>query len=176
MRHDAGQLQPAHLHAWRQAFWFGLPLALLELCVLIYFYQDGNREILGTISWELQATILSLLLYLVIATLAGYWFCQHGGQRGTWVGLRAGLAGAAVVMIVMLPVFVFLYLRFVNFLRSCHLHACGPFGPTDYLSILGSFFLSLALLNGAGLLLSALGGWLGGLIAHWRPEPGEQRA
>ena len=179
MQEDGQRVQPGQ-RRWRQAFAFGLPLALLELGVLIYFYRDGNREILGTISWELQATILSLLLYLVIATLAGHWFYHHGEQHGILAGLRAGLAGAVVVVIVMLPVFAFLNLRFVNFLRSCHLHACGPFGPSDYLSILGSFWLSLALLNGAGVLLSALGGWLGGFIAHWRPEPrervGEQRA
>ncbi|HEY7340339.1 MAG TPA: hypothetical protein VH591_05630 [Ktedonobacterales bacterium] len=165
---------------WRQALRFGLPLALLELCVLISFYKDGNREILGTFSWELQATILSLLLYLVVATLAGYWFCRHGGQRGARAGLSAGLVGAIIVIIVMIPLFGLLYLRFVDMLRTCQLHACGPYGPADYLSILGSFFLTLALLNGAGILLSALGGWLGGIFANWRAMPrervGEQQA
>ena len=170
-------VQPVQQHTWRQAFGFGLPLALLELGILIYFYTSGDRELLGTYSWALQATILSLLLYLSVSAAIGYGFCRHGGQHGRqggWAGVRAGLMGALIVMVVAIPLFASLYLRFLDHLRTCQLHACGPFGPTDYLSILGSLFLSLALLNGAGVLLSALGGWLGGIVAGWRAEPQER--
>src|SRR5690242_11234813 len=107
------QLQPAQQHNWRQAFGFGLSLALLELGALISFFESGDRELLGTFSWELQATILSLLLYLVVSVLAGYWFCQHGGQHGrqdAWAGVRDGLMGALIVMIVAIPLFAILYL------------------------------------------------------------------
>jgi hypothetical protein len=183
MRNDA-RLDAYHApqRNWRQAIGLGLPLALFVLLVLIYFHRVGNREILGTESWELQATLLSLLLYLVVSAIAGYWFRFSGqpGRHGAWAGLRAGLVGALIVLIVMMPLFALLYLRFVDRLRTCQLHACGPFGPADYLSILGSLFLSLVLLNGAGVVLSAVGGWLGGLIAGWwdgpQEHPVEQRA
>lgn len=171
MQESARQLQSGQ-HRWRQAFGFGLPLALLELGAVALFYTD--YEILQ----PLQAITLGLLLYLIISVLAGIWFCRHGGQHGIWAGLRAGLVGAVAFLLMMALLFAVLWVRYVNTPRFP-----GEWGLYDPPWLLGVYIDALGLLaaiSGAGVLLSALGGWLGGLIARWRPEaheqPREQRA
>lgn len=171
MQENVRQLQPGQ-HRWRQAFAFGLPLALLELGALALFYT--NYEILSPV----RAITLALLLYLVVSVLAGYWFCRHGGRYGVWAGLRAGLTGAAVFLFVMALLFAVLWVRYVNMPRFPG--EWGLYDPAMQLKVYVQAIGILAAISGAGILLSALGGWLGGLIARWRPEPrervGEQRA
>ncbi len=171
MRENVRQLQPGQ-HRWRQAFAFGLPLALLELGALALFYT--NYEILSPV----RAITLALLLYLVVSVLAGYWLCRHSGRHGAWAGLRAGLAGAFVFLLVMALLFAVLWIRYVNMPRFPG--EWELYDPAGQLRLSLQALGILAAISGAGLLLSALGGWLGGLIAHWHPEPreqpGEQRA
>lgn len=171
MRENMRHLQPGQ-HRWGQALAFGLSLALLELGVVALFYT--NYEILS----PMRAITLALLLYLVVSVLAGYWLCRHSGWHGGWAGLRAGLAGAFVFLLVMALLFAVLWIRYVNMPRFPG--EWGLYDPEMQLEAYVQGIGILAAISGAGMLLSALGGWLGGFIAHWRPEPreqpGEQRA
>lgn len=157
---------------WPQAIGFGLPLALLELGTLIVFYR--YFEILR----PLRAITLGLLLYVIVAAAAGYWFRQHGGQHGVWAGVRAGLAGAMIFLLMMTVVFAVMWVRYVTTPRFPH--EFGLYDPTGQLMIFAQALGLLAAISGVGVVLSALGGWLGGVIAGWwdepREQPGEQRA
>ena len=146
-----------------QAFVFGLPLALLELGIVAVF--NTYYEILTPV----LAITLGLLLYVVIAVLAGYWFCRRGARQGIWAGLRAGLVGAGAFLLVMTLVFAGLWIKFVT--TPLPPHASGLHDPMLALTGLATGLGLFVLLNAAGVLLSALGGWLGGILAGRRAEP-----
>jgi hypothetical protein len=124
------------------------------------------------------AITLGLSLYVVVAALAGYWFRTQGARHSIWAGFRVGLVGATAFLVVLTSVFTFLWIRYVNTPRFPYEY--GIYDPSWYLSLLVTALGLFAAINGAGVLLSVLGGWLGGLIAHGRPEPrehvGEQQA
>ena len=166
MRRDAEQLQPAHPHAWRQSFWFGLLLALLELGVT-YIVEPNSVEVFGTDLLTHVAIPAYLIPYLVIPFIAGYRFISRSGNYSggsAWgVGVRVGLIGSALI--------AFVQIVFVGFLLYIDMNT-SPSGPRDY-KILGVIILSLVLLgalclNGLGIVIAIIVSRIGGAVAAWR--------
>lgn len=147
---------------WRHALLFGLPLALLAMALValtVRFPTSLNPQ---------QATLAGLLLYLLIPAIAGYNFCSQRRREGWesgWAGLRVGLVASSVFL---LTATVWLTVSVVIYDNS------PPSGPPSRNNIyspgLALFFAILALailamLNFVGIVLSAVGGRIGGALA-----------
>jgi hypothetical protein len=147
---------------WRHALLFGLSLALLALALVVLttrFPTYLNPQ---------QATLVSLLLYLLIPAIAGYNFCSQRGREGWesgWAGLRVGLLASGVFLFIAI---VWLTVTVVIYDNS------PPSGPPSrgnfYSPGLELFFAILelailAMLNFVGIVLSAAGGRIGGALA-----------
>ena len=149
--------------SWRQALLFGLPLALLELSLFVVSMAYSNRLL------PPQAVLIGLPLYLVIPTVASYWF-HHQRQHENWAGFRVGFVGFAVFMLAIALIFAFIFLRYTN---TPHIfnprapHEWGLYDPAGELRTLASTLGILAVVNGIGILLSVVGGLIGGALAQW---------
>ena len=160
---------------WRQAFFFGLPLALLEIGLFGVSMAYSSRLL------PQLAILIGVLLYFVIPAIAGYWFChrRHSEEsEGGWIGFRVGIVGFAVFMLGAIIMFAFMFIRYLTTPRAPH--QWGIYDPAWELSALVSILGILALLNGVGVLLSAIGGLIGGALAKWtistHIQPGHPQA
>lgn len=160
---------------WRQALLFGLPLALLEASLFGVSMSYTSRLL------PLQAVLIGLPLYLVIPSVAGYWFChqRHADDlEGGSIGFRVGFVGFAVFMLVIALIFAVIFLQYTN---TPHIfnprkpHEWGLYDLAEELRTLVIILGILAVLNGAGLLLSAVGGHIGEALASWRIKRLEAR-
>lgn len=156
---------------WQQALIFGVPLALLEFGFFVVSMAYSSRLLL------LQAMLLGLFLYFVIPAIAGYWF-RYRQQRESWesglVGLRVGFVGFVVFTLAVALMFAFVFMRYINIppiFAPQAPHQWGLYDPSGELTTLASILGILALLNGVGVLLSAVGGFIGGALARWRSRP-----
>lgn len=153
---------------WREALWFGLPLALLELGLFGIAIATTSRLS------PPQAIAPGLLLYFFIAGAARYAFNvrEHRSEReDVWVGFRVGMVGFAIVMAATTLIFAVLYLRYIQspppFSPSVP-HRGGLYDPEGERQILASSWGLFAAFNSCGVLLSALGERLGSVLAGWR--------
>ena len=161
---------------WREAFSCGIPLALLELALFDVSMAYSGRLLPS------QAVLFGLPLYLVIPAIAGYWLCHQWhaeGWEGGWIGFRVGLVGCAVFILAIVLIFAVLFMRYTN---TPHIfnprapHQWGLYDPAGELRTLATTLGVLAVLSGVGLLLSIIGGRIGGALAQWtitahmRPE------
>jgi hypothetical protein len=153
---------------WQQALVFGVPLAILELGFFVVSMAYSSRLLL------LQAILLGLFLYLVIPAIAGYWFRfqqQREGRESGWVGFRVGCVGFAVFMLAVALIFAVMFMRYINtppIFTPRAPHQWGLHDPSGELTTLATILGILALLNGLGMLLSTIGGRIGGALATWR--------
>lgn len=154
---------------WRRwhALLFGLPLVLLELSLFVVSMAYSNRLL------PLQAVLLGLLLYLVIPAVADYWFYRqrhaHDSAGGS-TGLRVGLVGFAVLMLAIALIFAVIFLQYTN---TPHIfnprkpHEWGLYDPAAEFRTLATTLGIFAVVNGIGILLSVMGGLIGGALAQW---------
>lgn len=152
--------QPGN-HKWRWAFWFGLPLAALNLG--LFAAATARSDLLA----PPQAIPVGLLLYLVIPGIAGYWPYDHGRhqeQESGWAGFRVGLVACGLFMLAATLVFSVLWIRYAT-VPPQSLHGWGLYDPTARLIVLATFLGTLALLHSSGVALSVLGGRIGGTLA-----------
>jgi hypothetical protein len=165
---------------WPQALSFGLPLALLELSLFGISMAYSNRLL------PPQAVLIGLPLYLVIPTIAGYWFCHQRHAEpsaGGWIGFRIGFVGFAIFMLATALIFAVMFMRYIN---TPHIfsprapHEWGMYDPAGEPRTLATTPGVLAALNGVGLLLSVVGGRIGGALAQWgmtmRMQPEQSQA
>jgi hypothetical protein len=164
----------------RQAFLFGFPLALLELSLFVVSIAYSSRLL------PLQAILLGLPLYLVIPAIAGYWFCRqrpaHNSASGS-TGFHVGLVGFAIFMLATALIFAIMFMRYIN---TPHIfsprapHEWGLYDPKGELRTLATTLGILAVVNGIGILLSVMGGLIGGALAQWtmtaHTQPGQPQA
>jgi len=152
---------------WRQAFLFGIPLALLEFSFFAVSMAYSSRLL------PLQAVLLGLPLYLAIPAVAGYWFCRQrhaDDPTGGSTGFRVGLVGFAICVLATALIFAVMFMRYIN---TPHIfsprapHQWGLYDPAQEFRTLATTLGILALLNGIGILLSVLGGLIGGALAQW---------
>ena len=151
-------------HKWRQAFWFGLPLAALNLG--LFAVATARSDLLT----PPQVILAGLLLYLVIPGIAGYWPDAHGRyqeQESGWAGFRVGLVACGLFMLAATLVFSVLWIRYAT-VPPQSLHGWGLYDPTTRLITFATFLGILALLHSGGVALSVLGGRIGGALARRR--------
>jgi hypothetical protein len=160
---------PARRYGRWQALWFGLPLGAL----LVGLYQVATLPPFRLSTG--QALLVGGALYLIIPLFAGYRYCyqrRHEGWQSGWAGFRVGLVAAMLFLLVMGVIFgIVVYIDGVS--------PPPPSSPpsriphSHSLVILFSVIIVglLALLNSVGVLLSAMGGRLGGALAIWRTAP-----
>ena len=160
---------------WRHALVFGLPLALLEVSLFGVSMSYTSRLL------PLQAVLVGLPLYFVIPAIAGYWFCHQWhseGWEGGWIGFRVGVVGFTVFMLAIALVFAVIFMRYTN---TPHIfnprapHQWGIYDPAAELRTLAATLGILAVLSGIGLLLSVIGGRIGGALAQWTMKTHMQR-
>ncbi|HEY1391029.1 MAG TPA: hypothetical protein VGF38_21010 [Ktedonobacterales bacterium] len=160
---------------WWQALLFGIPLALLELTLFVVGMAFSSRLL------PPQTILIGLPLYLVIPAIAGYWFCHQGhseGWEGGWIGFRVGLVGCVVFILAIALVFAVIFMRYTNtppIFNPRAPHQWGMYDPAGELRTLASTLGILALLNGIGILLSVMGGRIGGALAQWTMTAHMQR-
>ena len=161
---------------WRQAPLFGIPLALLELSLFVVSMAYSSRLL------PPQAILIGLPLYLVIPAFASYWFCHQWhaeDSEGGWIGFRVGLVSCAGFILAIALVFAVLFMRYANtppIFNPRAPHEWGMYDPPGELRTLATTLGVLVVLSSVGLLLSMIGGRIGGALAQWtmtthmRPE------
>lgn len=157
--------RPSRKYGRGQALWFGLPLGALTLGVFTLAVLFPARLSPG------PAILVGLALYLVVALVAGYRYCyqrRHEGWESGWAGFRVGLVAATLFMLVMT----------VWMIVSIHIQENTPPPPNSRVFhsqtldvIVGAIIFGVfAVLNGTGMLLSAIGARIGGALAIWRAK------
>lgn len=159
--------QPAPRYGRWQALWFGLPLGALAFGVLLLAVIPPSHLSAG------QAIFLGLTLYFAIAFVAGYRYCsqrRHEGWESGWAGFLTGLVAATLFLLVTLVLLII----------AIHVDDVAPppqppsrtFHSNSFDVLISTLIFGvLALLNGVGVLLSAIGGRIGGALAVWRTAP-----
>ena len=166
-KQPAGQAEKVRQYGRGQAFWFGLPLGALTFGALLLAVRFPAQLSPGA------AILLGLALYVVVPFLAGYRYCyqrRHDGWESAWAGLRVGLVGAALSLLATLVLLI------IAIIVDAHTPPPPPPMRTIHSTALDIIisvliFGVLAFLNAAGVLLSALGAFLGGALAIWRAKP-----
>ena len=167
---DVGQpARSSRKHGRGQALWFGLPLGVLALGVLALAIVFPARFSPG------QAILIGLALYFIVPLFAGYRYCyqrRHEGWESGWAGFRVGLVAAALFMLVVTALLIIAIVVDANTpppspasvrVRAIH--------STTLDIIVGVFaFGVMAVLNGVGMLLGAIGARIGGALAIWRAK------
>ena len=150
---------------WRQAFVFGLSLALLELSLFVVSMAYSGRLLPS------QALLIGIPLYLVVPAIAGYWRCrqgQHEGWESDWAGFRVGFVGFAVFILAVALIFAAMFMRYITTPHTFTpqtSHQWGLYDPAGELTTLATNLGILVVFNSVGLLLSAVGGRIGGTLA-----------
>jgi hypothetical protein len=149
---------------WNE-LWFALPLTLLEIGLLVVTVAvDGFLPLQ-------QAVLIGLFLYLLISGIAGYQFGIQGHRRmwqSAWAGFRVGLATCAFCLLLSVVYLIIAFITYNNEPTPANPHNHHLPGIALFIEI--AVFGILTLLNGAGSLLSAVGGLIGGALAIWRSK------
>lgn len=160
---------------WRQTLLFGLPLALLEIGIVVITIAHTN------ILSPQRAMLYGLAAYLLLPAVAGFQFCykrRHKGWESGWAGFRVGLVSAGIVMLAITMWLVIALIIYDNTPPPSPPSRSNIYAPGLALIIIVFLLGLLAVLNGLGITFSALGGRLGGALATWRaprPQPNESQ-
>ncbi len=152
---------------WWLLILLGVPLGLLELSLFVVGLGYSSRLL------PLQAVLLGLPLYLAIPVIASYWTCRQrhvDDSTAGSTGFRVGLVGFAVLMLATALIFAVMFMRYINTPHSFSPrapHEWGLYDPTGELRTLATTLGILAVVNSIGILLSVMGGLIGGALAQW---------
>ncbi len=145
---------------WRQSLFFGLPLGLLELALFtltVTHPAQMNPQ---------QASLIGLLLAFLAPAIAGYAFChgrRHEGWESGWAGLRVGVVGSVLFLVVVAGWMLANYISEVN--TPPPLYSRTIYSPALDLFVSAIILAMLAMLNFVALFIGAAGGRVGGTLA-----------
>lgn len=149
---------------WRQAFVFGIPLAILELGLLVISTTSSFLPLQ-------QAILIGLTLYVVIPAFAEYMYQSqhHETTVNVWPGVRAGLMSFSIIMLAATALFGVEWGIYVHAsAQPTPPHSWGIYDPGWELGNLLTVLAGLALIQGIGVLLSAVGSLFGSRVAILR--------